>query len=196
MKPLLKPQTICKKSKIPYYGVVNVVKIWDFENHPKRVFLIHVFYRILKLFVVYVFRLPSGGVWAQVFFYLSNFYPWNHSRSAPKLLIFSDLNYQMHTSSLKLWFFEPQFFSFGTLNEGFFETKKWIIKKKSLFFGFMIWFHKKLNINYYDDFLKGKFYHVDHGRSNTVVWWFWYLPDFFVLSTGFNINNFFFSWNQ
>ena len=36
LKPLLKPQTICKKSKIPYYGVVNVVKIWKFENHPTR----------------------------------------------------------------------------------------------------------------------------------------------------------------
>ena len=143
MKPLLKPQTICKKSKIPYYGVVNVVKIWDFENHPTRVFLIHVFYRNLKLFMVFIFRLPSRGVLPRGFFFnLGNFYPWNHSRTAPKLLIFSDLTYQMHTSSLKLWFFEPQFFSFGTLNEGFFETKKWIIKKKSLFFGFMIWFQK------------------------------------------------------
>ena len=69
LKPLLKPQTICKKSKIPYYGVVNVVKIWDFENHPTRVFLIHVFYRNLKLFMVFIFRLPSRGVLPRVFFF-------------------------------------------------------------------------------------------------------------------------------
>ena len=145
MKPLLKPHTICKKSKIPYYGVVNMVKIWDFENHPTSVFFIHVFYRTLKLFMVFVFRLPTKGVLARGFFFnLGNFYPWNHSRTATKLLIFSDLTYQMLTSSLKLRFSEPQFFSFGTLNEGFFETKKWIIKKKSLIFGFIIWFQKKL----------------------------------------------------
>ena len=68
MKPLLKPQTICKKSKIPCYGVVNVEKIWTFENHPTRVFLIHVFLRNLKLFMVFIFRLPSRGVLAVVFF--------------------------------------------------------------------------------------------------------------------------------
>ena len=70
LKPLLKPQTICKKSKIPYYGVVNVVKVRDFENHPTRVFLIHVFYRNLKLFMVFIFRLPSMGVLPRGFFFL------------------------------------------------------------------------------------------------------------------------------
>ena len=100
LKPLLKPQTICKKSKIPCYGVVNVVKIWNFENHPTRVFLIHVFLRNLKLFMVFIFRLPSRGVLAVFFFNFGNFYPWNLSRTAPKLLIFSDLTSPMHTSSL------------------------------------------------------------------------------------------------
>ena len=144
----MKPLTICKKSKIPYYGVVNVVKIWDFENHPSRVFLIHVFYRILKLFMVFVFRLPSRGVLARVFFFnLGNFYPWNHSRTAPKLLIFSDLTSKMLTSSLKLWFFEPQFFSFGTyflLDQGFFWNQKVKNKKEIPIFWIYDMVSKKL----------------------------------------------------
>ena len=160
------------------------------------VFSIHVFYRILKLFVVFVFRLPSGAILARgIFSYLSNFYPWNHPRTAPKLLIFSDLTSQMLTSSLKLWFFEPQFFSFGTLNEGFLKPKSGLLKRNPYFLDLWYGFKKtvkKLNIHHYDDFLKWKFDHVDHGRSNTVVVWFWYLPDFFVLSTGFTLNNFFF----
>ena len=75
LKPLLKPQTICKKSKIPYYGVVNVVKVRDFENHPTRVFLIHVFYRNLKLFMVFIFRLPSRGVLPRCFFLFRQLLP-------------------------------------------------------------------------------------------------------------------------
>ena len=68
LKPLLKPQTICKKSKIPCYGVVNVVKIWNFENHTTRVFLIHVLYRNLKLFMIFIIRLPKGRFGAWLFF--------------------------------------------------------------------------------------------------------------------------------
>ena len=63
-----KNQHAISSQNIFFYGVVNMVKLWDFENHPTRVFFIHVFYRTLKLFMVFVFRLPSKGVLARVFF--------------------------------------------------------------------------------------------------------------------------------
>ena len=77
----------------------------------------------------------------------------------------------------------------------FLKPKSGLLKRNPYFLDLWYGFKKtvkKLNIHHYDDFLKWKFDHVDHGRSNTVVVWFWYLPDFFVLSTGFTLNNFFF----
>ena len=80
----------------------------------------------------------------------------------------------------------------------FLKPKSGLLKRNPYFLDLWYGFKKtvkKLNIHHYDDFLKWKFDHVDHGRGNTVVVWFWYLPDFFVLSTGFTLNNFSFSWN-
>ena len=77
----------------------------------------------------------------------------------------------------------------------FLKPKSGLLKRNPYFLDLWYGFKKtvkKLNIHHYDDFLKWKFDHVDHGHSNTVVVWFWYLPDFFVLSTGFTLNNFFF----